>query len=590
MIHFPKRRPARSWILLKLIATCLLGGQTEAARPNVIVLLTDDQGYRDLACTGNEIIRTPHLDRLHAESVRLTDFHVNSVCSPSRAALLSGRYASAVGVWHTLGGRDLMSADAVIMPQVFAANGYRTLMVGKWHLGDNYPFRPEDRGFEKVYRIGGGSPGQIADYWGNGIFDTHYWTGKNWEESKGFCTDTQFDRVLQFLADKGDDRPFFIYLSTTAVHSPIGAPDEYLQMYDGLSKELRSFYGMVSNLDWNVGRLRSALDDLGLSENTLLIYLSDNGSACDKKGTAGAYNAGMRGKKGSQYEGGHRVPCFIHWPAGGFPQAADVTQLTAHIDLLPTLAHACELGIPANEEWDGTSLLPLLRNPDAEFPSRTLVTEAKVNKRERPFDSGVVMRGSKRLVNRGTELYDIIHDPSQKTDVSSTSPELVRQMRSAYEKWYRSLAPSFAKIPSIIIGSPKANPARLTAMDVHTTKDIAGGKTVWNQKGVQQGAHNRGVWELTVAEAGDYRISLQRWPSESGLRFRDTPHKARAAEYREARIQIADHQLTQPIDSNSQSVDFHVRLKTGPTQLDAVLIESDDSITTAYFVTIEHLK
>jgi len=242
-------------------------------RPNVVFILTDDQGYGEIGEHGNNYIKTPHLDKLWAEGVRLTDFHVNSVCSPSRAAMITGRYASRTGVWHTLGGRNIVNKDEKTIGDFFQNAGYPTQLVGKWHLGDNFPYRPEDRGFDEVFRIGGGSLGQIADYWENSLWDGHYWDGKKWIKTEGFCTDVQFDAALDFI-QRNKDKPFITFISTTAPHSPIGADEKYIQPYleMGLSKEVATFYGMVTNIDENVGRLRKFLKKEGLDKNTILIF------------------------------------------------------------------------------------------------------------------------------------------------------------------------------------------------------------------------------------------------------------------------------------------------------------------------------
>ena len=554
------------------------------ARPNVVLILTDDHGYGEVGAHGNELIKTPELDRLHDESVRLKNFHVNNVCSPSRAALMTGKYSTHVGVWHTLGGRDMVFADEVMMPQVFADNGYKTLMVGKWHIGDSFPFRPEDRGFQEVCRIGGGSPGQVADYWENSLFDMHYWNGKSWAQSKGFCTDTQFDAAIDFIG-RAKDNPFFIYLSTTAVHSPIGAPEEYLAMYEGQSKEIQTFYGMVSNLDWNVGRLRSFLVENGLAENTILVFMTDNGTACDKKNVHNSFNAGMRGKKGSDYEGGHRVPCFITWPGGGLPQGKDVEPVTAHIDLLPTFVEACGLKSPV--ESDGISILPLLKNP-AEKLDRTLVTEGKVGKRSEMFASSCVMRGDWRLVG-GKGLYNISIDPGQADDVSKAHPEMVQQLRADYETWHAEMAKGFDRVSRSVVGDPRANPTRLYCMDLHpfpTLGKKAKGKTVWNQKAVKKGDVYRGIWHLDVAQTGTYEISLRRFPEESGLKFSDVPPKGAAVEYKTAELKIGTVFEKKPVDMSSDKVTFTVELDAGPADLDAILVDSKGRETSAYYVDV----
>jgi arylsulfatase A-like enzyme len=558
-------------------------------KPNVILVLTDDQGYGDLGCTGNKVIQTPNMDRLYDDSVRLTDFHVNSVCSPSRAAILTGQYASRVGVWHTLGGREVVRPDAVMMPQLFADNGYRTLMVGKWHLGDNFPFRPEDRGFDEVFRIGGGSIGQLPDYWENGLWDTHYWNGKQWEPSSGFCTDTQFTAALRFI-ERNKESPFFMYLSTTALHSPVGAPEDDLPKYDGQSKEIQSFYAMASNLDANLGRLRQTLADHRLEDNTLLIFMSDNGSACDKKGTAGAFNAGMRGKKGSLYEGGHRVPCFIRWPNGGISGGSDVDALTAHIDLLPTLIDACELDVSRDMRFDGRSLLPLLRGRAANWNNRVLITESKVNDRSRQFDSSAVMSGSWRLVNKGKELYNVAADPGQENDLSAEHGDRVAGLRRQYEDWYKSVAKGFEDVSRIVIGAHQENPVRLTCMDVHPMGEEHSGKAVWNQKGVLTAQRYRGLWKLEAVASGTYEISLRRWPLESGLAFQDIPNKGQLVVYKEARLSVGNGEVVLPIDMNSTRVTFAVQIEKGLLDMDAVLIDAQGQISSAYYVEINRVE
>jgi arylsulfatase A-like enzyme len=556
-----------------------------AQRPNVVLILTDDQGYGEVGAHGNDLIKTPELDKLHDEGVRLVNFHVNNVCSPSRAALMTGKYSTHVGVWHTLGGRDMVYPDETMMPQVFADNGYKTQMIGKWHIGDSFPYRPEDRGFQEVYRIGGGSPGQVADYWENSLFDMHYWNGSAWEQSKGFCTDTQFDAAIDFI-DRNKDKPFFTYISCTAVHSPIGAPDEYLAMYEGQSKEVQTFYGMVSNLDWNIGRLRTFLKENGLAENTILVFMTDNGSACDKKNAYNTFNADMRGKKGSDYDGGHRVPCFIYWPDGGLPNGADIEPVTAHIDRLPTFVDACSL--KANIESDGTSLLPLLKKPKTKL-DRILVTEGKVGDRSEMYASSCVMQGDWRLV-KGKELFNVAKDPGQENDVAKTNPEIVERLRGGYEVWHEKMAKGFERESRSVIGDPKCNPARLYCMDLHafpkTGKKKNKGKVVWNQKAVKKGEPYHGIWELDVAQAGTYEISLRRFPAESGLKFSDTPNKGADVEYKTAELKIGAVSKKMPVDMSSDRVTFCIELKEGPAELDAVLIDSKGRKTSAYYVDV----
>lgn len=569
-----------------LIALLFFASLLSAAqRPNVILINVDDQGYGDLGCTGNPVIQTPHIDQLYNESVRFTDYHVNAVCAPSRAALMAGQNAAKVGVWHTLGGNEIVRADVTLMPEYFQRAGYATMMVGKWHIGDNYPYRPEDRGFDYVYRIGGGNPGQVPDYWGNGIFDTHYWDGKQWLGSQGFCTDAQFDRSMEFIGEH-EGQPFFLYLATTAVHSPVGAPDEYYALYPQLEGKVQAFYAMVSNLDTNIGRLREFLKGAGLSENTILVFTTDNGSACDKKSEYDTYNANMRGKKGSTYDGGHRVPLFVHWPKGGMGSAEDIDALVAHYDLLPTFAEACELPIPEDSDLDGSSLLRLLENDSSAFDNRVVVVEAKVNKRDVRYDSSAIMKGPWRLTNGTKELYHIQRDPSQADNIAKQHPEIVQSLKDAYDSWYDAISPRFAEEARIIIGDANAPRDLLNSMDVRDRMGAGAGKQIWNQKGVATGLMYHGVWKLEVAQSGSYTFKLRRYPPESGLNFSSVPHKAKKVVYTEAQLRVREHDLSRPVDMSLESVDFTVELEAGPVDLDANFTNDKGQTTSAYYVEV----
>ena len=296
--------------LLAAHGECAPAETRAAARPNVVLVMTDDQGYGDLACHGNPWIRTPNLDRLHRESVRLTDFHVSPLCTPTRAGLMTGQNPVRLGAWGTTWGRSLPRRDAVTMADLFAASGYPTGCFGKWHLGDNYPFRPQDRGFTEVLIHGGGGVGQTPDYWDNDYFDDTYFHNGKPEKCRGYCTDVWFDAAIRFI-ESNRDRPFFAYVPTNAPHGPFHVAQKYSSLYSAdPNVPNTNFYGMITNIDENMGRLTAKLDELGLSENTILIFTTDNGTAAGFRGGKG-FNAGMRGTKGSLYEGGHRVPCFI---------------------------------------------------------------------------------------------------------------------------------------------------------------------------------------------------------------------------------------------------------------------------------------
>ncbi|MHC4214116.1 MAG: sulfatase-like hydrolase/transferase, partial [Planctomycetota bacterium] len=250
--------------------------------PNVVLVITDDQGYGDLSCHGNKILKTPNLDKLYSQSTRLRDFHVNPTCSPTRAALMTGRYCNRTGVWHTIMGRSLLRKDEVTMADVFRDSGYRTGIFGKWHLGDNYPFRPMDRGFDDVLVHRGGGIGNTQDYWGNDYFDDSYFRNSKPEKFEGYCTDVWFAEAMKFI-EANKDRPFFCYLTTNAPHGPFRVPEKYSQPYKNKGI-VANFYGMIANIDENFGRLEAKLKELELDDDTILIFMTDNGTAAGTDG------------------------------------------------------------------------------------------------------------------------------------------------------------------------------------------------------------------------------------------------------------------------------------------------------------------
>ncbi len=353
-------------------------------RPNVVFVLTDDQGYGDLACHGNPVLRTPHLDRLHSESVRLTNYHVGPTCAPTRAGLLTGHYANSTGVWHTIGGRSLLRQDEISLADFFSRAGYVTGIFGKWHLGDNFPYRPQDRGFDEVLVHGGGGVGQTPDYWGNDYFDDSYWDGDRWVAQEGYCTDVWFRHGLDFI-ERNRERPFLCYIPTNAPHSPHLVHPRYSAPYRDNTPhaDRANYYGMVSCIDENVGVLRAKLAEWGLAENTILIFMTDNGSGGgvevdERHFVTSGFNAGMRGKKNSEYDGGHRTPCFVHWPAGGLTGGRDVERISANVDILPTLLDLCAVDDPTAYDFDGQSLAPLLAGETPGWPDRALVTDSQL--------------------------------------------------------------------------------------------------------------------------------------------------------------------------------------------------------------------
>jgi len=558
------------------------GGKGKNGRkPNVILVMTDDQGYGDLACLGNKFIKTPTLDRLYKQSVHLRNFHVGPTCAPTRSALMTGRYCNRTGVWHTIGGRSLLRKDEVTLADVFKEGGYRTGIFGKWHLGDNYPFRPEDRGFEEVLVHGGGGVGQTPDYWGNDYFDDTYWHNGVPTKYEGYCTDVWFEGALKFI-EKNKKDPFFCYLATNAPHSPYHVAKKYSQMYDDKVVPGANFYGMITNIDENMGRLLEMLKALDLERDTVLIFMTDNGTSGGYRNGKG-YNAGMRGVKGSEYEGGHRVPCFIRWPGGGLKPPADIDHIAAHVDIMPTLIDICGLKTPAKNKLDGVSLLPLLKDPGKRWPERVLITDSQRVEHPQKWRKCAVMTDRWRLID-GKELYDMSADPGQKNDVAQENAEVAARLRNAYESWWADVSKRFDEYCEIIIGSDKENPARITCHDRHEE-----GLVPWNQKGICKGQGGNGFWAIEVERAGRYEISLRRWPEELDKPITAAIPRSVAIEAVTARLKIADVDMTKPIEPEDKAVTFNVELKAGKTRMQTWFTKKDGDSLGAYYIYVKRL-
>lgn len=508
-------------------------GSVPATGPNIVLIMSDDQGYGDLGHTGNPVVRTPHIDRLAAQSSRLTDYHVAPTCSPTRAALLTGHWTNRTGVWHTVNGRSMLRENEVTIAQLLKDGGYATGMFGKWHLGDNYPYRAEDRGFTEVYRHGGGGVGQTPDFWDNAYFDGHYFHNGRSVSARGFCTDVFFAQAHRFIRDcHARGQPFFAYIVPNAPHTPLHAPPEYLAMYAGQEPDIAAFYAMISNIDDNVGATRELLRELGIATNTLFIFTTDNGTATGET----VFNAGMRGKKGSEYDGGHRVPFIAHWPAAGWDRKHANDTLTHAVDIVPTLLDIAGVRPPPGLSFDGRSIRSLLdpRAPDIPWPERMLVTDSQRVRDPVKWKQSAVMYQDWRLIN-GRELYAIKRDPGQIRDVASEHPAQVAAMRAFYEAWWSELEPTFAQTTEIYLGAPGHPVVSLTGHDW-----IQEALPPWNQQHIRQAAGysasgtggasgnardettaaagpvvHAGHWAVKVVRGGTYAISLRRWPVEA---------------------------------------------------------------------------
>ena len=427
------------------------------AQPNIIFILTDDQGYGDISAHGNPVLKTPHLDRLRAEGVRFTDFHVSPTCSPTRSALFTGRHEFKNGVTHTVLERERMTLAATTLPQVLQSAGYTTGIFGKWHLGDEAEYRPESRGFDEVYIHGGGGigqtyPGSCGDAPGNTYFNPTLLHNGKFEKTSGYCTDLFYAQATQWIdAQRRAKKPFFAYIPSNTPHGPYIARPEDRALYagKGLEPATENFFGMIHNIDQNIGRLLAKLDEWGIAQNTLVIFMNDNG------GTAGVkvFNADMRGQKGSAWLGGTRANSFWRWP--GTLQPADCGVLSAHIDFFPTLAAIAGAKVPAavaQAQIEGRSLVPVLQNPAAKLPDRYQFTHQGrwpklSDPNEAKFKVAAVRNTRWAMVSENGgrtpnwQLFDLSVDYAQKNNVIAQHPEVARELSAAFDQWWSECLP-----------------------------------------------------------------------------------------------------------------------------------------------------
>ncbi|MGQ1784611.1 MULTISPECIES: arylsulfatase [unclassified Saccharicrinis] len=600
----------RSKYIYTIIVSALIMlscNQPESKKPNVILIMVDDVGYGDLACHGNQYIQTPNIDALHAKSTRLTDYHVSPTCAPTRAAIMTGHHNYRTGVFFTIKGRSLILERETTMAQIFKDNGYNTAMFGKWHLGDNYPFRPQDKGFDEVLMNNGGGVGQTMDHWNNDYFDDIYMHNGKPEQFEGYCTDIWFEKAKKYI-DQKKDEPFFCYLSTNAAHSPYWVADKYSDPYnDNENIPNASFYGMIANIDENVGKLVEYLKSIDLMDNTILIFTADNGSAAgakvDPKGdrldgfVIKGNNAGMRGIKASMYEGGHRVPFFIHWKDGGIKVGKDIDQLTAHYDILPTLIDLCKLELSADLKFDGQSLVPLINGDKSKFEDRTVFVNTQFSTDPVPWLRTALLHKNWRLVE-GTELYDLNTDPEQRTNIAEKHPELMKNLLAKYDAWWNEISPTFVEKPFFIIGDEAENPTTLFCHDWHSEKF-----TPWQQNHIRMGMVNNGFFRVKVAQAGTYSLKLRRWPEESHLALgAEAParpalegtsvtasKKGKALNIKTARVKVQNHDLSENVDLDAEYVEFTLELNKGENHLQTWFTLDDGTEFGAYYVKIEKL-
>jgi len=482
-----------------VLGSCRQSQLSARERPNVLLIMTDDQGWGDIRSHGNDLIDTPVMDALAASGVRFERFFVSPVCAPTRACLLTGRYNLRTGAHGVTRGRENMRSSEVTLAEVFKSAGYVTGCFGKWHNGAHYPMDPNGQGFDEFL-------GFCAGHWNN-YFDTTLQHNGKLVKSKGYITDVLTDGAIDFIRENRNN-PFFCYVPYNAPHTPWQAPDKYYEKYKarGLDDQTACSYGMSECIDDNMGRLLKTLDDHGLAEDTIVLFLTDNGPNTDR------YNGGMRGRKGSVHEGGVRVPLFIRWP-GHIRPGARVDRIAAHIDLLPTLVELCGLPKPDTLPLDGHSVVPLISGNTSQWADRKIITPRGDGSRQRM--SVRTQRWRAVMDGKDWELYDMVADPSQTRDVAARRPQVVAELSGAYAAWFKDVSKAgFDPIP-IPIGYPERSEVVLPGHEAYL-QPAAGagisynGRAGWANDWVDNWTDMEAYpyWEIDVVRPGTYEITL----------------------------------------------------------------------------------
>lgn len=515
-------KPAAVLLLLLLLLHAGWGFAQQNERPNIILIITDDQGYGDLGLTGNPHVQTPVIDEFASQSIRFKNFYVSPVCAPTRSSLMTGRYSLRTGIRDTYNGGAIMASDEVTIAEMLKRANYQTGIFGKWHLGDNYPSRPSDQGFDEslIHLSGGmGQVGDITTYFkgDKSYFDPVLWHNNLQEAYSGYCSDIFTEQAIQFIENHREG-PFFCYLSFNAPHTPLQVPERYYERYreidpaSGFSNDRRPFpemtekdkedarkvYAMVTNIDDNLGKLFQKLEELNIEDETLIIFMTDNGPQQQR------YRSGLRGRKGSVYQGGVRVPFFIRYPSA-FDQDKDVETTAAHIDVLPTLAQICRVELPKGRVIDGQSLLPILEGREEDWADRSLFFYW-TRRYPEPYYNMAIRKGDYKLVGKTDynpsmedfELFNLRVDPFEQKNIVSENQPAARTLKGELDSLYGALIASDNLLhpPRIIIGSPSENPVILNR------NDAGGQRGIWAQEEVY------GKWRVSIQE-GYYNVKFK---------------------------------------------------------------------------------
>ncbi|MEZ6060970.1 MAG: arylsulfatase [Planctomycetaceae bacterium] len=496
-------------IIMRLCLVAVLVVPAAAAeRPNVIVILTDDQGWGDLSLNGNRNLSTPNIDQLAADGARIDRFFVCPVCSPTRAEFLTGRYHPRGGVYSTSAGGERLDLDEKTIGDTFRAAGYRTAAFGKWHNGTQYPYHPNARGFEEFY-------GFCSGHWGHYFSPMLEHNGRI-VQGDGFITDDLTNKAIEFIRSHQSE-PFFVYLAYNTPHSPMQVPDRWWNRFRDAElkmhnrdpdrediNHIRAALAMCENVDWNIGRLLQTLDEAHLSDNTIVVYFCDNGP------NGWRWNGGMKGRKGSTDEGGVRSPLLVRWP-GRIEPGSLVTQIAAAIDLHPTLAELADIDTKNDKPFDGLSLKPLLLSAKAEWPERLIVSS---------WRDSVSVRSQRYRLDTDGRLFDMAADPGQDTDVSQQHPEITATMKAEAKRYRDDVMPGYDDDHRpFVIAHPDAAVTQLPARDATSLGMIERSNRFPNSSFFTNwtSTDDALLWKAEVLATGDYEVDIYYTCPESSV-------------------------------------------------------------------------
>ena len=488
-----------NWVLMFWFG--LMHAGYAQTKPNIVLILADDMGWGDVGVHRNPVVETPVLDLLARQGAQFDRFYVSPLCAPTRASLLTGRYHLRTGVASVTGGLETMRSTEVTLAEILKKAGYATGAFGKWHNGAHYPENPMGQGFDEFFGFAGG-------HWSN-YFDTRLQHNGVEVPTKGYITDVLTDAAIRFM-DTHKNGPFFCYIPYNAPHGPFQVPDPYFNKYKakGVADKEAAVYGMVDNMDENIGRVLRKLDELNLTDNTIVVFLTDNGP------NSARYNGEMKGVKGSVHEGGCRVPLFIRWP-GKIKENTLVKPIAAHIDLLPTLVDLTGIGKPETLPLDGKSLSSLLRNSGETWPERALFTHVKGDATNRiNAYPGAIRTSRYRFIRdqQADQLYDMLADPNQQRNIAAQQPEITRKFRQQYEQWFADVTREGIRPEVTRIGFVEAPVTELFAPDAakegHLVYFAKNGYAHDWFTGWQQ-TDDAAVWTIDIEKEGTYQFSLK---------------------------------------------------------------------------------